>query len=49
MVKLYSKALNITSKLLNICVKLRLWKTARIISNVRKKYIATKLRITLNK
>jgi hypothetical protein len=48
MLKLYSRALNMTSKLLNLCIKLRLWKTARIVLNIRKKHIVTKLRKGLN-
>jgi hypothetical protein len=48
MVKLYSKSIDVTSKILNTCVKLRLWKTARIILDLRKKYIVIKLRKKLS-
>jgi hypothetical protein len=48
MVKLYSKSIDVTSKILNLCVKLRLWKVARIILDLRKKYIVIKLRKKLS-
>jgi hypothetical protein len=48
MVKLYSKSIDVTSKILNLCVKLRLWKAARIILDLRKKYIVIKLRKKLS-
>lgn len=48
MIKLYSIALYITSKLLNLCVKLRLWKLAKILLDFRKKYIAVKLKQMIN-
>lgn len=48
MVKLYSKSIDVTSKLLNLCVKLRLWKATRIILDLRKKHIVIKLRKKLS-
>jgi hypothetical protein len=48
MVKLYSKSIDVTSKILNLCVKLQLWKAARIILDLRKKHIVIKLRKKLS-
>ena len=48
MVKLYSKSIDLTSSLLNICVRLRLWKATRIILDLRKKHIVIKLRKKLS-
>lgn len=44
---IYTRFLNLTSFLLNECVKYKLWIVAKYLINFRKKHIARKIRMEL--
>lgn len=45
----YNSILNVSSKLLNICIRYRLWKFVKKITEFRKTYIVPTLRIEVIK
>ena len=47
-IKFYSKAINFTSLLLNVCIKAEWWKMAKSLTEFRKNHLALQMRKLMN-